>query len=117
MTSMYGLRLYTYRFYEIDAFVAYQDDVLSCSFQQENVDMVAGRLCEASPDFDRAHAFFFWLYISPIARPDAASTCASRVLQRPLVALFLFFLSSMSLHLALRVDALDGGRPPHSCAA
>jgi hypothetical protein len=56
---MYGLRLYTYRFYEIDAFVAYQDDVLSCSFQQENVDMVAGRLCEASPDFDRAHAFFF----------------------------------------------------------
>jgi hypothetical protein len=58
MTSMYGLRLYTYRFYEIDAFVAYQDDVLSCSFQQEIVDMVAGRLFEASPDFDRAHAFF-----------------------------------------------------------
>ena len=83
MTSMYGLRLYTYRFYEIDAFVAYQDDVLSCSFQQENVDMVAGRLCEACPDFDQAHAFFLDVHIID-RKTRGRVDCASRVLQRPL---------------------------------
>lgn len=84
---MYGLRLYTYRFYEIDAFVAYQDDVLSCSFQQENVDMVAGRLCEASPDFDRAHAFFLVVHITDLqtrCRIDLCFSGASAPASRPL---------------------------------